>query len=74
MSLELRGLLEAKYAEPVKVTKVQFFTYEKIRQSGATNMFLVDNVISLSGGALTKPVCLNIMKHYSFLRSKYLKA
>ena len=42
----------------------KFLEYERIRESGLTNMFAVNKVVELSDGVLTKDDCLDIMKNY----------
>ena len=53
-----------------------FLVYEMIRMSGATNMFMVNKVIELSGAyfdnTLTKEKIVNIMKNYSEYSNKWL--
>jgi hypothetical protein len=56
----------------MNVTKEQFFAYENVRLSGATNMFDIRKVQELSG--LESEVILSIMKHYSRLAKKYRNA
>jgi hypothetical protein len=56
----------------LNVTKEQFLAYEDVRLSGATNMFDIRQVQVLSG--LDRAVILSIMKHYTQLAKKYLKA
>jgi len=53
------------------ITREEFETYEKIRESGETNMFDVRNVIILSEGVLGKESCLEIMRNYDKLREKF---
>lgn len=48
------------------ITKKDFEDYERIRQSGRTNMFDVNTVVALSVN-LTKEKCYLIMKRYSEL-------
>ena len=57
----------------IEITKEKFEIYENIRESGATNMFAVNNVIDLSGGELTREDCLEIMSDYDNLKNKYAK-
>jgi len=56
----------------MNITKEQFLTYERIRQSGVTNMFDVRAVRSLSGGVLSDDNCFEIMKNFSSLKEMYL--
>jgi len=51
----------------IDITKEKFLAYERVRQSGITNMFMITTVMALSG--LTKEECLDIMKNYG----EYLK-
>ena len=53
------------------VTKKQFQTYLKIRDSGVTNMFDVKKVVELSEKILTKEDCIFIMKNFSELCDLY---
>jgi len=53
------------------ITKKQFLAYERVRQSGVTNMWHATNVAELSG--LTREQVLEIMKTYVNLSKKYLK-
>ena len=53
------------------VTKKQFQTYLKIRDSGATNMFDVRKVVELSDGILKRDDCIFIMKNFNELWDKY---
>ena len=52
----------------MEITKDDFEDYERVRSSGATNMFMVNNVIGLSDD-LTKEKIMDIMKNYD----KYCK-
>ena len=51
------------------ITREQFESYEKVRQSGVTNMFNVDLVCELS--RLTRGECFYIMKNYSKLNKSF---
>ena len=53
------------------ITKEDYVEYEIVRASGATNMFDVNAVISLSGGALDKEKIYAIMDNYDALKKKY---
>ena len=55
----------------MEITKEQFEAYEKVRQSGRTNMFMVGEVIRLSGFVLDKEMCIEIMKRYGELNDKW---
>ena len=52
------------------ITKEQFMAYERVRQSGVTNMFDVRTVQMLSG--LSKENIVEIMDTYSVLKDKYM--
>lgn len=52
------------------VTKDEFMAYERVRQSGATNMFDIAMVKVLSG--LSKETIFEIMKNYSDLKKAYM--
>jgi hypothetical protein len=52
--------------------KQKFLDYERIRQSGVTNMFDVRTVCLCSFEDLTREDCLYIMKNYAELAEKYL--
>lgn len=57
------------------ITKEQFLAYEAVRQSGVTNMWDTDNVISLASRRdvnLTTEECLEIMGDYGELYDKYV--
>lgn len=56
------------------MTKQKFLAYEKIRQSGLTNMYDVNVIITLaseSGKKLTKEDCIKIMLNYDKYRKRY---
>ena len=53
----------------IEITKDEFESYEAVRQSGVTNMFMVSVVCDLSG--LSKEKVLAIMKQYGTLMEKY---
>lgn len=55
------------------ITKEKFLSYEKVRKSGKTNMFIVSSVQSLSEIYLTREEILEIMKNYDKLSEEYLK-
>ena len=59
----------------VKPTKDQWIAYVDVQQSGLTNMWAVDTVISLAQKyyqiELTSEVCLYIMKNYADLKEEY---
>lgn len=56
----------------VRITKEAFMTYERIRESGETNMFDIRKVIELSDYTLDEASISYIMKHYSELAEAYL--
>jgi len=51
------------------VNKAEFEAYDRIRESGVTNMWAVDLVCRLSG--LVEEKVLFIMKNYSKLKEEY---
>lgn len=51
----------------MKPTKEQFEEYLEIRDSGVTNMFDINYIITISETGLTKDICLYIMKHFDEL-------
>lgn len=53
------------------ITKEEFWAYEDVRRSGATNMFDIVAVSRLSG--LDRKAVLEIHKHYSTLKAEYTK-
>lgn len=53
------------------ITKEQFMSYERVRQSGKTNMFIIKNVEALSG--LSRDVIMEIMENYSLLFDEYIE-
>ena len=52
-----------------EITKSDFEAYEDVRKSGRTNMFMIRNVIALSG--LDRDTIKGIMIHYNFLCKKF---
>lgn len=56
--------------EEVEISKEDFEDYERVRSSGATNMFDIQRVIELSDN-LTREKCLAIMKNYEDLIKKF---
>lgn len=58
---------------PEPITKEQFLAFEKVRRSGKTNMFVVQKVIAIAGGKLTKAACLEIMKNYAYYEEQFIK-
>jgi len=54
------------------ITPHEFKIYERIRHSGATNMFDMRAVIFLSHGVLTPEKVIYIMKNYEELVAKNL--
>lgn len=57
------------------ITKEQFKTYEEIRLSGITNMFMAGAVKRLAdemfGVEMTKDDVIQIMQNYDELKNKY---
>lgn len=54
----------------MEITKEDFERYEEVRLGGTTNMFLVNNVVALSG--LTREKIFEIMNNYEELREKFI--
>ena len=52
-----------------EITQEEFQSYENVRESGVTNMYMVSVVEDLSG--LEKDTIFEIMRHYSELNTKY---
>jgi len=52
-----------------EITEEKFLAYEKVRQSGVTNMFNVQLVCELAD--LTMEECFHIIKHYSQLSNAF---
>jgi hypothetical protein len=50
--------------------KEKFMAYERVRESGVTNMFDVKTVEQLSG--LSKSEIMDIMQNYGELKEKYI--
>lgn len=63
------GILDM-VAKSMEIQEEQFMAFERVRKSGATNMFAIREVCSLSG--LDRDEVKNIMKNYSTLKAKYL--
>ena len=55
----------------MKITKEEFSAYEKVRESGKTNMFNLSMVEMLSG--LSREKLLYIMENYEALMTKLVK-
>ena len=59
------------------ITKSKFQTYEKVRKSGLTNMYDINEIrfiaVSKYGQELTKKDCFDIMLHYDKYKEKYAK-
>lgn len=53
----------------MKITKDEFERYEEVRLGGTTNMFLIKNVVALSG--LTREEVIYIMRNYEELYKKF---
>lgn len=54
-----------------KPRKSQFMEYVKIRNSGVTNMFDVNYIVTLSITGLTEDNCFYIMEHFEELAEEY---
>ncbi len=54
----------------MEITKNQFNRYEECRKSGKTNMFMISNVLRLTG--LDSDTVYYIMKHYTELNNKFV--
>ena len=54
----------------MEITKKEFESYKRVRDSGVTNMFDVRKVGELSG--LDKDKILEIMKNFKALEEKYI--
>ncbi|KKM60146.1 hypothetical protein LCGC14_1544890 [marine sediment metagenome] len=61
--------LLTKYKSSRQISKEDFEAYEKVRESGVTNMFDVTTVCGLSG--LSRETCLEIMKDYGSLCKEF---
>lgn len=57
------------------ISREKYKAYQNVRESGATNMFNLTNVITaaeaFSDIELTKKDCTEIMKNYGKLKKKY---
>lgn len=53
----------------MEITKEDFERYEEVRMGGRTNMFMISNVVALSG--LDKDKVKEIIQQYSQLNKKY---
>ena len=53
----------------MEITKRQFKAYENVRLSNKTNMFMISNVMALSG--LEKEQILEIMENYEKLEKDF---
>ena len=55
------------------MTESKFLAYERVRQSGVTNMWDAQTVCRLSGGDLTdEDDVVDIISNYNFYAEKYL--
>lgn len=54
------------------MTKDKFLAYERVRQSGVTNMWDVAKVCTLSNNELEEDDCLDIMKNYSKYKKEHI--
>lgn len=57
--------------EHIEITNEEFWRYEKVRQSGLTNMFDIETVQKASG--LSKGRVIEIMKNYNTLKKRVEK-
>lgn len=55
--------------EKENITKEQYESYEDVRASGVTNMFMVSTVSDYSG--LDRDTITSIMKNFSYLMEKF---
>jgi hypothetical protein len=58
------------------MTKAKFLVFEKVRRSGLTNMFDINEVRLISakyGHMLSQKDCFDIMLNYDKYRRKYLE-
>ena len=53
----------------IDISILDYIKYEDCRESGLTNMFIVSNVMKLTG--LSKEKIIYIMKNYDELTKKY---
>jgi len=53
------------------ITEEQFNAFERVRQSGVTNMLDIPAVIQLTHGILTDKEILTIIDNYTDLKSKF---
>ena len=61
----------SKKIKELLITKEEFWAFEKVRESGATNMFDTRRVAELSG--LTKENVFRIINKYSTLKTQFKK-
>lgn len=61
---------EIKVKKKIEISKEDFEDYERVRSSGATNMFAVSQVVALSNN-LTSEKCMAIMGSYEELMKEY---
>lgn len=54
-----------------KPTKEQYEEYVRIRDSGITNMFDVNFIVSISETGLNKDICVYIMHNFTELANEY---
>ena len=66
---ELEELEAIGYVYEEKVSEKEFRAYQRVQNSGVTNMFDVNKVSILSG--LTREQCIYIMENYTVLLTKY---
>ena len=53
------------------LSKEKFIAYERVRESGATNMWDTNTVSMLSGGVLSKDDAIEVIKTYAQLCEAY---
>lgn len=56
------------------MTKAKFIAFEKVRRSGLTNMYDINEVMLIAikyGQILTKEECFDIMVNYDKYKQKY---
>lgn len=67
--MKRENMMENMKMNKIKITKDDFERYEDCRQTGITNMFLISNVMAVTG--LDKEKIIYIMNNYSELRKKF---
>ena len=56
------------------MTQERFLAYEKVRESGLTNMYDRSAVIALSGGMLSREDITDIMRNYEEYAERWLES